>query len=417
MLDENDKQEIKTEIDDAVAKGASFQTRKLGDTPTDDNQLTPKGWVDLQITSVYSAVASVSSTIPSVAVTNIFGDGSDGAGVFDGSSSVNGATLVSRVYTLTRDVYFTNTSILTASVLTNSFQVFVSGTTEIFASGKAYNNGGDGTAGTSAVNNAPGSGGAGGIGAPSGTLASTLSGSAGGNGGAAANSAQGGQGSNGVNGGAITTSIGVIGVVGTDNTAGSGGPASPFSGGQGGRQGSVGGFTAAQNPPRTLTGALLHADFIDSYKQHQGSGNSGGAGGGGGGGANSGVSGAGGGAGGSGGTGGIIAWYSKKLINRATGGLQAIGGNGANAGNGGNATGGGPGGGGGGGAGGRGGMGGVLITVFQSSVQSGTFDVSGGSGGTGGTGGTHAGGASAADGQPGANGGSGNPGSIWSYQI
>ena len=33
-------------INQAISKAANFQTRKVGDTPTDENQLTPKGYVD-----------------------------------------------------------------------------------------------------------------------------------------------------------------------------------------------------------------------------------------------------------------------------------------------------------------------------------------------------------------------------------
>ena len=47
MIDENDKKEIQKMIADAVKKGFRFSQRKIGDTPTDDNQLAPRGYVNL----------------------------------------------------------------------------------------------------------------------------------------------------------------------------------------------------------------------------------------------------------------------------------------------------------------------------------------------------------------------------------
>lgn len=46
-MDENTQKEVQKMIDEAVTKYARFSNRKLGDTPTDDNQLTPRGYVNL----------------------------------------------------------------------------------------------------------------------------------------------------------------------------------------------------------------------------------------------------------------------------------------------------------------------------------------------------------------------------------
>lgn len=47
MLDENDKKRIQQMLDEAIRKYAAISTRKLGDTPTDANQLTPQKYVDM----------------------------------------------------------------------------------------------------------------------------------------------------------------------------------------------------------------------------------------------------------------------------------------------------------------------------------------------------------------------------------
>lgn len=50
-------------IHDALTKASAFSTRKVGDTPTDNNQLTPKGYVDAQDASVLSAASSIVGNI------------------------------------------------------------------------------------------------------------------------------------------------------------------------------------------------------------------------------------------------------------------------------------------------------------------------------------------------------------------
>ena len=45
-MEEKDKEQIKKMINVAIKKVTDFSSRKLGDTPTDDFQLTPKGYVN-----------------------------------------------------------------------------------------------------------------------------------------------------------------------------------------------------------------------------------------------------------------------------------------------------------------------------------------------------------------------------------
>lgn len=55
-LSDEAKKEVETMIHDAITKASSFSTRKIGDTPTDNNQLTPKGYVDGIAASVIGVV-------------------------------------------------------------------------------------------------------------------------------------------------------------------------------------------------------------------------------------------------------------------------------------------------------------------------------------------------------------------------
>lgn len=50
-------------IKDALTKAMGFSTRKLGDTPTDNIQLTPKKYVDFTISSAIAGVSSVASAV------------------------------------------------------------------------------------------------------------------------------------------------------------------------------------------------------------------------------------------------------------------------------------------------------------------------------------------------------------------
>ena len=47
MIDDNDKKEIEKMIDFKINLATRFSKRKLGDMPTDNQQLTPRGYVNL----------------------------------------------------------------------------------------------------------------------------------------------------------------------------------------------------------------------------------------------------------------------------------------------------------------------------------------------------------------------------------
>lgn len=54
MIDDKDKKYI----DGEIKKAMRFSQRKVGDTPTDDNQLTPRGYVNL-----YGSIAGRPSSV------------------------------------------------------------------------------------------------------------------------------------------------------------------------------------------------------------------------------------------------------------------------------------------------------------------------------------------------------------------
>lgn len=339
-----------------------------------------------------------------VALADLFGDGSDGA------------VTISSPITLTRDMYYSSLTINTGQTLTTAgYQIFCTGTITINGTGNISYNGNGGTAGTAGTSSTNGLGGAGGIALTGGTLPGALAGIVGGAGGVANANGGGGNSPSPSNGVSTNPSIGANGAVGA--TGGSGGNANAFSGGGTASGGTGGTATLALNPPHTLNGAYIHADLVATYIQHLGSASNGGSSGGGGAAGAVGNPGGGGGAGGGGSCGGVIAIYANIIVNNSTAGIEAIGGTGGAGGAGGNASGGGVGGGGGGGAGGRGGTGGVLILVYHTLTQSGSFSVAGGTGGNGGGGGTHTGGASGSDGSAGNNAGDGSPGVIWQLIV
>ena len=188
-------------------------------------------------------------TINSTASFNDFGDGSDGTGSADGSTSIAGIAPVGNVYTLTRDVYFTSLTISTGVTITPAgYQIFVQGTTTINGTGKVARNGNAG-----AIGSVGGAGGAGGAALLAGTLPGGLAGIAGGGGGnggggGGANGAAGAAGAAGTN---ANPSIGSSGQVGTNNTTGQGGNSAVGSGAGGGGGGSAGTATLALNNPHT----------------------------------------------------------------------------------------------------------------------------------------------------------------------
>ncbi len=398
-----DETQVKKIAQDTVDKYAEISNRKLGDTPTDAIQLTPKKYVDSQTSILASSIATIIASVASFVPTpfNIFGTG------------VDGTVTVSTNSTIARDMYYGNLTVSSNSTLNPSgYRIYVSSVLTINSGSRIARVG----------NNA--SVAVGGVALSAGSLPGALgglNGSAGGNGrDAGSGGAAGVDGNPGLEGTSVLTSIGGPGTTNTSQHSGAGGNGSGFGGGAAAIGGVGGSVIAAVNPPYAFEGAMHLADMNTVFIQHNGSAGAGGAaGGGGGGGAGSATSAAGDGGigGGAGGNGGMIAIYANTIINHATGGISVKGGDGGEGTNGANATGDGATqqGGGGGGCGGSGGTGGVIVLVYKTLTQNGTFDISGGTYGTFGTGGTGiGGGASASNGQLGT---TGTPGVLWQYQV
>ena len=273
------------------------------------------------LTYVASASKWENQATPPGILKFLYGDGSDGAVVFDGTSTVLGMVPSANVYTLNREVAATNLTI-------NVGVTVVTGNYRLFANGTLTNNGtiqNDGGSGTNAI--------AGSLRAAQ-VLAATAGGGAGATG-------------VGTNGSAQTTSS-------FGGNGGNGG-AGVSAGGTGGAAGvSAGGLTAFHNLPSALNLGLLFQGLFAAMK---------GGGGGGGGGGDGTNSGGGGGAGG-----GIVAIYALHIVN-SSGTFSAKGGNGAT-----RTTG---------NVGGGGGGGGGAIVVVSGSAQSGTVTVAGGAPGSG----------------------------------
>lgn len=62
MLNEDDKKEIREMIDKALRSAMEYQTRKRGDTPTDDLQLTPRKYVNMNGSVAGRPIGSVVTT-------------------------------------------------------------------------------------------------------------------------------------------------------------------------------------------------------------------------------------------------------------------------------------------------------------------------------------------------------------------
>lgn len=267
-----------------------------------------------------------------------YGDASDGACNFDGTSTVLGLVPVGGVYTQNRTIYCSSITTTTPGTTLNTagFGDFSTGACTIAASttiGAPGNAGGDGTAST---------GGAGGSGTPSaGSLAPGLAGGSGG--------------ANGNGSGTISGSNTFLA-----GSAGNGGNAGPFTGGSG----AVNAVASAAHagawrvPPTAITGYFVGTGGLLE----------GGGGGGGGGGASSGGTSAG---GGGGGGGGVVIIWCKTISNNGI--ISASGGAGGNGFLGsGTAA-----------AGGGGGTGGVIFLGSATSVGSrGAVAASGGAAGT-----------------------------------
>jgi len=319
-----------------------------------------------------SQLTPLGGAVPAGVGTPWYGDGADGALVFDGAATVTGIGGMSlapaaSVYTLTRDLYATDLSVSTGvTILASGFRIFCTGTLTLTGTANIKCDGGNGSAG---AGNAGGNGGTRAIGF-SGVLADTAIGLAG--------APQNGGGSVGNN--PTNTHLGRAAgtVAGGASGANAGGNGSTLQGGGGGGgDGNNGGGSPAQTP------SALNADGFHTTPQlisgrnviggQMGTGSSGGSGAGG---ASGGTAGGGGGSGAAGGT--IV--IGARLIAGA-GTIQALGGNGGD---------GEPGAGGGGGGGGSGGVIGIVTdSAFPLSVA---VSVAGGSGGAAGNGSSGAGG-------------------------
>ncbi len=60
-MDDKQKREVEKMIAEAIMKAVGFSTRKLGDTPTDAYQLTPRGYVQLNGTLANRPIGSVAT--------------------------------------------------------------------------------------------------------------------------------------------------------------------------------------------------------------------------------------------------------------------------------------------------------------------------------------------------------------------
>ncbi len=422
-------------IDTAREQIVAFSTRKLGDTPTDNQQLVPKGYLDGQIASLLALIPASSSTLSG----GVFGDGSDGFALFDGGPGTPGASLVgASVYALTRNVFYTSASvILGVTVRPSQWMIFNTGTFDIQPGGNLSANGfagGPGTAGGNANNSGGGSGSSGGGGGSTIAAGYFPSVAAGGDGGGGAagktptvSNLPGSFGANGTGGTFTTHSFFQSSTAGAGNGgSGGGGTAGGTGGGGGGGSGSVGGQTLYNYPPRSVGWFGLMEDLNPDYTRspYQGAGSAPGGGGAGSGGCDLDpsdhvYSGGGGGGGGGGSAGGFVVLFSQTIMNNGT--ISAQGGAGGSGGNGGNGN---PApfspglgaGGGGTGGGGAGGNGGIFFYVTNRYAGVGTTNTGGGgAGGQGGTPGTA--GFNGTAGTQGTSGGGGVAGSVFGIII
>lgn len=397
--------------------------KKIGDTPTDALQLTPRKYVDSQITGISSTItASVAAAIAGITVSSgLWGDGSDSGASFDGTNQPLGSSIVSTGnYQLIRDVFYSSVIVSNTNLVrTNSYRMFVQGILQIQTGSQIHHNGYTGARGFDGGAPAGGPGGLGSSVISSGTLPGSSGGTPGGSGGNGNNNG------NGQNGNLnVPTSVlhgwGSPGATHGSNKGGNGGTAGARTPGSGATESSGGSLIAAKILPHSTQAVFGLSDYtpdgtglslVQSFVQTSANGVASGPGGGG---ASDGInttSGGGAGSGDGGGTGGMIVIFAKIIDNNTSTGIQSKGGDAGPGGNGGAATttgGGAQGGGGGGGQGGSGGTGGVVVLVTSSIIGTGTVDVSGGIGAAGGSAGAAInGGGPAQAGQSGSTGASG----------
>ena len=60
-MEPDDKRIVQGMIDEAVRKAIAFQTRKIGDTPTDDIQLVPRKYVTMNGSVAGRPIASIAT--------------------------------------------------------------------------------------------------------------------------------------------------------------------------------------------------------------------------------------------------------------------------------------------------------------------------------------------------------------------
>lgn len=305
---------------DAVATSGTTGAVKLSVAPADPSAPIAAGINDPSITNAALAV---------------FGDGSDGAVTFDGTTTVLGLAPSSNVYTLTRDIFLADGSSVasTATIKTVGFRIFCNGT--LTNAGTIHNNGNAAVTSTAgAITNASGSlgigtaGGAGGVGNNAGSAGT-----------ASTAGFPGGTGQGGAGGGDGT------------HTAASAGAFTALAAANGGARHLLSLITGMIFGTQTSGTASLVSLF------------SGGTGGGGGGGDNSDATG-----GGGGGGGGVLVLAAQGLVNSGT--ISANGGAGADGSSAAHNAGGGGGGG-----------GGVVAIIYGSKSGSGTVTAAAGAGG------------------------------------
>lgn len=324
-----------------------------------------------------------------------FGDGSDGAATFDGSTAVAGFSRSGSTYTATRDTYFTDATISTGvTVKPSGYRMFGTGTLTMNGTALIQRDGNAGSNGTNAVAGVShGTGGPGGAALADGYLKGSLVGGAGADGVTGT--------SNGNNAPATTSASNCLGTASAAATGGDGGYG--HSGAPTPGTGATGGTITKSNVKLIANWHLATLLDISSTGSTVKFTPSAQAGGGGSGGASASGPGESGGGGGAGSSGGIVAIYFRNIVIGASASITAKGGKGGNGGNSFGAAGSG---------GGAGADGGIIVLVYNTLTSSGTTDVSAGAGGTGGTtddGGTNFG--------PGVTGGTGTAGVVYQFQI
>jgi hypothetical protein len=327
-----------------ISGGPATSIIVMGSTPA---TCSPGQVVFVTGTGLYQCTATNTWTqVPlasggsAITATAVYGDGSDGAVTFDGTSTVLGLVPSGDVYTMTRDIYCSSITVNSAAtIITAGFKIFCNGTLA--------------NAGVIQANGAAGSAGTGGAGFSVGLatfIGSSGSGGAGGN--------------NGVGSGGGGRSVNTTYDIGG---AGGAGGAATNSGGSGG---SVVAPSGASSNVHSLPTAISGTEITIPGNANGVRGFNGGTGGGGGGSSAATATGGGGGAGGF-----IVGIYAKTITN--TGAIEALGGAGA-AGSGSAAN-----------AGGGGGGGGGVVILIYNSLTAGTISVAGGAPGAGfGTGAT-----------------------------